>query len=116
MQSDYEKYRGKCKEYVDKAVEVDPSLTAVQGWYVCLYRGVKEPHWWCVDKKGKIYDPTKKQFLSHGLGDYIPYEGIVECAECGIKILEQDAHFDGNYAFCKGTNCYAIFVGLGDYV
>ena len=111
QQSDYEKYRGKCKEFCDNLVTSDPSLTLVRGHYYCPIWNTDEPHWWCVDKEGKIVDPTKDQFPSKGLGVYTPFDGIVTCSECGKELKEEDAQFESRYAFCS-DRCHMRFVGL----
>lgn len=106
----YDKYRGKCKEYVEQAVSNDPSLTAVRGHYLCPFWGM-QPHWWCVRQDGTIFDPTVEQFPEPHIGEYIPFDGNVECAQCGKQMLEKHASFHGNYAFCS-TACNMRFVGL----
>ena len=45
-ESNYQKYRGKCKEFVDEAVKQDPSLTAIRGYYYDHVWG-RQQHWWC---------------------------------------------------------------------
>ena len=114
MQSNYEKYRGKCKEYVDKAILADSTLTAVRGWYMCPIWG-EQQHWWCVDKDGKVIDPTRKQFPSQGIGEYVPFNGIITCSECGKEVPEEEALFDSNYAFCSGR-CHACFIGMEEFI
>lgn len=110
-QTDYEKYRGKCKEAVEALVKQDPTLTAVRGFYHCPFWG-KQAHWWAVDTQGKIIDPTVKQFPSKGVGaEYEEFDGICECAQCGRKVPEEKATINGNYAFCS-TPCAMRFVGL----
>lgn len=106
----YTKYRGKCREYAEKLVKKDPSLRLVRGYYICPFWG-KQPHWWCEKPDGTIVDPTVKQFPSPQVGDYVEFDGIVECAECGKRIPLEEADVDGNYAFCSGT-CHMRFVGL----
>jgi len=108
---DYKKYRGKCKEYVHMALLSDSTLTAVRGHYECPLWGL-QAHWWCVRQDGTIYDPTKDQFPSKGLGEYIPFDGWCECSECHKKVLEKDVHsFESNYCFCS-MKCHMAFVGL----
>jgi len=109
-ETDYNKYRGKCKEYVDEAIKKDTTLTAVRGHYICPFWG-KQPHWWCVRKDGTIFDPTIDQFPKPHIGDYIPFDGIVECSQCGKQLAEEYARFEGNYAFCSVV-CNMRFVGL----
>jgi len=111
-QSDYLKYRGKCKEYSEQLVKNNPDLILVRGYYYCSVYG-KQAHWWVKDNLGNIIDPTKDQFPSKGNGVYEEFDGIIECSECGKKITESEARFDGNghYAFCS-TKCNLRFVGL----
>ena len=110
-QSDYSKYRGKCKEMSEALAAADPSLTLVRGYYFCPIWNTNEQHWWCVDKAGKVVDPTKNQFPSKGLGTYTPFDGTVNCSNCGKTIKEEDADIEGRYAFCSAT-CHMHFVGL----
>jgi hypothetical protein len=111
IQSDYLKYRGKCKEMSEALVAEDPTLTLVRGHYFCPIWNRDEPHWWCVKQDGTIVDPTARQFPSAGGGIYTPFNGMVACAECGKEVPEADAVFDSNYAFCSGK-CNMRFVGL----
>jgi hypothetical protein len=112
MEDNYTKYRGKCKEFCEEAIKLDPSLVLVRGYYYDWDWG-QQAHWWCKRTDGTIYDPTKLQFPSKGLGEYEEFNGKVQCSECGKEILEKDAKFDGNghYAFCS-TKCNMRFVGL----
>jgi len=107
----YPLYRGKCKEYSEAACAADPTLTLVRGHYFCPIWNTDEPHWWTVKPDGSIYDPTREQFPSKGHGIYTPFDGSVECAECGERVPEQEASLDGRYAFCSYT-CHGRFVGL----
>ncbi|MCA9340047.1 MAG: hypothetical protein KDA17_04005 [Candidatus Saccharibacteria bacterium] len=107
----YRKYRGKCKEYSEKACAEDPTLTLVRGHYFCPIWGTEEQHWWTARQDGTIYDPTREQFPSKGLGIYTPYVGIVECANCGKEIPEEEASFESRYAFCSNL-CHGQFVGV----
>lgn len=52
--NNYVKYRGRCKEYVDKAVHDDSTLTAVRGWYYCPVTNREEQHWWCERQDGRL--------------------------------------------------------------
>lgn len=109
--SDYLKYRGKCKELSEAACAADPNLMLVRGHYFCPIWNRDNEHWWCVDKNGKIVDPSKDQFPSKGLGIYTPFDGLVACAECGKEISETEARFDSRYAFCS-SRCNMRFVGI----
>jgi hypothetical protein len=110
-QSNYAKYRGRCREMSEEAVAADPTLTLVRGHYFCPIWCRKEPHWWTVRPNGTIYDPTRLQFPSRGHGVYLPFSGTIECEECGTQVAEEDATIDGNHAFCSGA-CYARCVGF----
>lgn len=110
IQSNYMKYRGKCKEMVNAAVLADPTLRAVRGYYHCPLWG-KQEHWWAEKPDGTIVDPTAKQFPSGGLGEYEEFDGVLHCSECGKQIKEEFATFYGNYCFCS-TKCNMRFVGL----
>jgi hypothetical protein len=109
--SNYTKFRGRCKELSDKACVEDPTLKLIRGHYYCPIWNTEEPHWWCEREDGTIHDPSSQQFPSNGNGTYIPFDGTVACAECGRKMQEEDASFEGNYAFCS-TLCKMRFVGL----
>ncbi len=108
--TDYRQFRGKCKELAEAAVAHDPSLKLVRGHYHCPFWG-EQPHWWCEASDGKVVDPSARQFPSKGFGDYVPFNGMVACAECGKGMREEEARFESNYAFCS-TRCLLRFVGL----
>ena len=110
QESDYIKFRGRCKEMCEAAVASDPSLRLERGHYICPFWG-EQPHWWTVRQDGTIFDPTKDQFPSKGIGDYIPFNGMVSCAECGKEVPEENASIEGNYAFCS-YRCHGRFVGV----
>ena len=109
-EDDYLKYRGKCREMSEALVATDSTLTLVRGHYHCPIWG-EQPHWWCKRSDGTIVDPTKNQFPSRGIGEYVEFNGIIECANCGKEIKEEDADIDGNYAFCS-YQCHGRFVGV----
>ena len=113
--TNYEKYRGKCKEFCDQAIIDDPELTLVRGHYYCPITNRKEMHWWTIRVDGIVYDPTKLQFASAGNGDYIPFNGNYECAECGKLVPEEEAEIDGNYVYCS-FKCHSNHIGLGDFI
>jgi len=108
--SDYIKFRGKCKEMSEALVAANPELTLVRGHYVCFSWGY-QPHWWVKDKEGNVIDPTSKQFPSKGQGEYIEFNGTVDCSNCGKNVKEEDADFASNYSFCSDS-CHMRFVGL----
>lgn len=111
MQTDYEKFRGKCREMSEELIRQDPILILVRGHYYCPLWDSDEPHWWCKKPDGTIVDPTARQFPSAGNGIYTEFGGQVECAECGKELPEDEARFDSNYAFCS-ARCNMRFVGL----
>lgn len=103
--------RGTCQEAAEAAVAADPSLTLVRGHYYCPVWG-EQAHWWAVRTDGSIVDPTAAQFPSLGRGVYVPFNGIVSCAECGQEMPEKDVQYaDGRYAFCSYEH-YGRFVGV----
>ncbi len=110
-QGDYDKFRGQCKPMSEAAVAADPTLTLVRGHYICPFWGPQQ-HWWTKKPDGTIHDPTVLQFPSKGMGEYVEFDGLCECSECGQKIREEDAHFDGRHPFCNST-CYGRFIGHG---
>ena len=110
MNDDYLKFRGKCKELSEAAILKDPTLILVRGHYYDPLWG-EQAHWWTIKQDGTIYDPTKDQFPSKGLGEYIPFDGILYCAECDKEMEEEGADIDGNYAFCSYL-CHGRFVGV----
>ena len=94
----------------EELVRADSSLILVRGHYICPFWG-EQPHWWAKDLNGNIHDPTSRQFPSKGSGEYIEFDGSVECSECGKSMKEEEARFESNYAFCS-TRCHMRFVGL----
>jgi hypothetical protein len=111
QQTDYMRFRGKCRKLSEAALASDPTLTLVRGYYFCPIWNSKEAHWWTVRSDGTIYDPSAKQFPSGGLGTYEEFSGMLECAECGKEIPEEGADIESNYAFCS-PRCHMRFVGL----
>lgn len=109
-QSDYAKYRGKCKEMSEALVAQDPSLTLVRGHYFCPSWG-QQAHWWCKKPDGTIIDPTKDQFPSKGIGTYVEFDGVVHCSNCGKEGKEEDFEYESRYAFCS-YECHGQFVGV----
>ena len=109
--SDYQMYRGKCREMAESLCKEDSNLTLVRGFYHDPFYG-KEQHWWAKRPDGTIVDPTSKQFPMGGLVEfYEEFNGICECAECGIEKPESEMKFESRYAFCS-TKCFLRFVGL----
>ena len=109
-ESNYMKYRGRCKEFCEKAIQEDPTLTLVRGHYFDFAWG-EQPHWWTVREDGSIYDPTALQFPSQGKGEYVPFNGIFQCSECGKDVKEEEADIEGNFVFCSML-CHGRFVGV----
>lgn len=109
--SNYLKFRGKCLEFCNEAIEKDPTLTLVRGHYYCPIWNTEDAHWWTVREDGTIYDPTCLQFPSNGMGIYTPFDGNVNCSECGKSIPEDEAEFESNYCFCS-YECHGRFVGV----
>lgn len=109
-ETDYEKYRGKCRAMSEALVVQDPTLTLVRGYYYCPFWG-KQGHWWVKKPDGTIIDPTKDQFPSKGRAEYEEFDGKLNCSECGKEMTEEEADIDGNYCFCSYT-CHMRFVGL----
>jgi len=110
-ESDYLKYRGKCKELCEAAIAIDPTLKLVRGHYFEPMWNSEEQHWWTVRSDGTIYDPSVKQFPSKGSGIYTEFDGKVACAECGKIIWEDEMIMQGRYPVCS-NKCALRLVGL----
>lgn len=109
--SDYQKYRGKCRELCEEAIKEDPSLKLVRGYYICPLWG-SQPHWWCIKSDGTIVDPSVKQFPTAGIGaDYIEFDGSIECEHCGKSVQEEDAYTYEHHAYCS-YSCFGHDVGF----
>lgn len=102
QQSDYLKYRGKCRQMAEQAAREDPSLRVVCGYYICPFWG-EQPHWWTVRPDGSIYDPTSAQFPSKGLGEYILWDGTLECEYCGKKVKPEEVYSYEHHVYCSYT-------------
>lgn len=107
----YRLFRGRCRELSVAACTADSTLTLVRGHYWCPIWNRSEPHWWAKRQDGSIFDPTKEQFPSKGLGEYTEFSGRIACAECGVAVKEEEADIDGNYAFCSHL-CHGRFIGV----
>ena len=112
IQQDYLEFRGKCKILAEEAVKNDSSLTLVRGYYFCPLWCSNEQHWWTKREDDTIYDPSARQFPSNGSGIYEEFDGIVECAQCGKEMKEEDAIFESSYVFCSNNRCFGKFVGI----
>lgn len=110
LKDDYQKYRGKCREMSEALVATDPSLALVRGHYYCPWWG-EQAHWWVKRSDGTIVDPTKDQFPSKGAGQYVEFDGLVNCSSCGKEMREEEASFESSYCFCS-YECYGRFVGV----
>ena len=110
-ESDYMKYRGKCKEMCEALIATNPTLTLVRGFYFCPVWNTYEQHWWCVTLDGTIVDPTKLQFGSKGNGIYTPFDGTITCEYCGKELPEEYAYFVEHHVYCTYT-CYGRDIGF----
>lgn len=103
--------RGRCHELASDAVQLDPTLRLVRGWYRCPVWGDQQ-HWWAEREDGTIIDPTAAQFPSAGVGRYIEYQGMLPCEQCGDAVAEDVAYLPGNgMAFCS-LDCYGRCIGF----
>ncbi len=101
---------GKCKEMSEEACRQDSTLRLVRGYYICPVWG-ERAHWWAVTPQGKIYDPTASQFPSGGMGEYIEFNGVIQCYICSKSITEEEAIIEGNgrYTLCS-YSCFRKLV------
>jgi len=112
VETNYSKYRGKCKKMSEELVKQNNTLTLVRGYYHEPIWGTKEQHWWCKKPDGVIIDPTKSQFPSGGIAEfYEEFNGKVECSECGEEKDEEEMSHNGRYSFCS-NQCHGRFVGV----
>ena len=113
-QSDYLRYRGKCKEFCERAIAQDKTLTLVRGYYNCPIDG-KQQHWWCIRADNTVYDPTVAQFATKGVAaTYEPFDGRFFCEQCGKEIpgvTELTVLNTGRYPVCSVT-CGKRLVGI----
>jgi len=110
MDSDYQTYRGRCKEMSETAIAAEPSLRLVRGYYHCPVWG-KQEHWWTERPDGTIFDPTAKQFPSKGIGEYEEWDGVIPCEQCGKPVDMNEASIDGHHVFCS-YECHGRCVGV----
>lgn len=109
--TDYEKYRGKCKQFAEALCAANPNLTLVRGWYECPIWGSQQ-HWWCKDSAtGTIHDPAKNQFPSKGLGQYTEYSKSIPCEYCGKDVQEKDMYHQEHHTYCSYI-CYGHDIGF----
>jgi len=110
-ETDYSRYRGKCKEMSEAACAADPTLRLVRGFYHCPIWG-QQQHWWTERADGTIVDPTVRQFPTAGAGaTYEEYDGIIECEYCSKRVSEDDACMVEHHAYCSDS-CYARDIGF----
>lgn len=115
--TDYEKYRGKCKEFSEAYCKEHPEYHLVRGYYHDDVWG-KQQHWWCEDDVGNVYDPTRKQFPSGKSGVlHVPYDSIqksifyeefdgrYQCEYCGKMVAEDSAYMHFQHVYCS-YECY----------
>lgn len=79
---------GKCKEATAEMKAVFKELDIVRGHVWCAWG--QRSHFWCVDPKGNIVDPTADQFPG-GVGEYMPWKPgdavrVGKCMNCGDEI------------------------------
>lgn len=81
---------GNCEHFSRLMVSHFPELVLKKGVYHCPIWG-ERCHWW-VSYEGVILDPTRHQFPSKGIGEYVESEGkntvIGKCANCGSLCYE----------------------------
>lgn len=111
MITNYQIFRGKCKEACEALQSVLPELRMVRGHYYDAIWNRNEAHWWLETPSGVIVDPTKHQFPTCGTGEYVEFDGMYDCDNCGEKVEEKHLLGDGRYGFCSGK-CYGHFVGV----
>ena len=118
IKTDYQVFRGKCKEVCEHLQAVLPDLRLAKGWY-------NEPgwdknschHWWLVSPEGTIVDPTAGQFPSKGISqlyeEFDEETTLLNCYECGKEITYDQAkkNSQGRYVLCSGE-CYGRLVGV----
>jgi len=98
--------RGKCDEMCNKMLTDFPELKKIRGFYYDPVWG-KRQHWWLVDDKEEIIDPTSHQFPSKGQFKYEKLdeskpEPIGKCLNCGKYCFEMK-----DFCCCK---CQKIYV------
>lgn len=107
-----QRLRGKCLPTSEEAVDKDPTLRLVRGWYFCPIANREEEHWWTERFDGTVFDPTAVQFPSNGSGVYTEFTGSFACDECGKYFVEADGYDTGNGLHCCSSECFGRMVGL----
>ena len=107
--TDYKKFRGKCKEMAEALVKADPTLRLVRGHYHCPMWG-RQAHWWTVKPDGVIVDPSVRQFPTKGMAaEYVEWSGVEPCINCGDAVVEADLI---RYSGCCSWSCFGSLVGI----
>lgn len=108
--------RGRCQEASKKMQEAFPELRVTNGYVVLAFVGEPQMHWWCVDPKGNVVDPTAIQYVENGC-PIADYEEIDDshparnyprgrCLDCGEHYFIGEHTKDSN--FCS-TDCYTKY-------
>lgn len=82
---------GACQQAVTEMAKAFPELTIERGHVMCPAPWGLRAHWWLVDPKGNIVDPTASQFP--GIFAYEPWTPgdevrVGKCMNCGCEICE----------------------------
>ena len=93
---------GTCREATKDMQKEFPHLRRVRGHYCCPLWG-ERGHWWLEDEQRNVIDPTRNQFPSKGLGEYIEWnddnpEPTGRCINCGSYC------YDGETVCCTGCH------------
>ena len=93
MSSDSKNLHKNCVQATLDMQKLFPELKRIRGYYRETVSGRYHPHWWLVDGKNNIIDPTKSQFMDNGYGDYIPVgdsepEPKGKCIICGKYVYD----------------------------
>jgi len=103
--------RGKIKECFKNAfylADYNPDLTYVEGYAIFSGIGLPVLHAWCVDKDGKVYDPTWKTLGDEYFGVKFDIEfvrktilarrrfGVIDNFEKEFPLLKGEEESDGN--------------------
>ncbi len=97
---------GTCREATEDMQKEFPHLRRVRGHYYCPIWGERK-HWWLEDEQGNVIDPTREQFPSKGMGEYVEWgedqpEPIGKCINCGCYC------YDGKDVCCE--DCHNEFM------
>jgi len=102
---------GRCQEATAKMAKEFPELTIVPGW------ANDHDHFWCVDPKGNIVDPTDQQFIKPI--DYVPFTPgdevcVGKCMNCGESIYKVVQTLSGYKESICGPKCHNEFANYLD--